>query len=52
VLSHSTHQGVGLGYVAVEAAKAGTDIEVVIRDRPIPARVVKPPFYTEGSLRR
>jgi aminomethyltransferase len=52
VLSHSTQQGVGLGYVAVEAAKAGTEIEVMIRDRAIPARVVKPPFYTEGSLRR
>jgi aminomethyltransferase len=52
VLSHSTGQGVGLGYLSVEAAKAGTDIEVVIRDRPIPARVVRPPFYTEGSLRR
>jgi aminomethyltransferase len=52
VLSHSTQQGVGLGYVAVEAAKAGTEIEVMIRDRAIPARIVKPPFYTEGSLRR
>jgi aminomethyltransferase len=52
VLSHSTQQGVGLGYVAVEAAKPGTEIQVMIRDRAIPARVVKPPFYTEGSLRR
>jgi aminomethyltransferase len=52
VLSHSTGQGVGLGYLPVEAAKAGTEIEVVIRDRAIPARVVRPPFYTEGSLRR
>lgn len=52
VLSHSTGQGIGLGYLPVEAAKAGTEIEVVIRDRAIPARVVRPPFYTEGSLRR
>jgi aminomethyltransferase len=52
VLSHSTGRGVGLGYVPVEAATPGTDIEVVIRDRPIPASVVRPPFYTEGSLRR
>ncbi len=52
VLSHSTGKGVGLGYVAVEAARAGTSIEVVIRDRAIPAEVVRPPFYTEGSLRR
>lgn len=52
VLSHSTGKGIGLGYVPVEAAKPGTQIEIVIRDRPIPAEVVRPPFYTEGSLRR
>ncbi len=52
VLSHSTGKGVGMGYVPLEAAKPGTAIEVVIRDRAIPAEVVRPPFYTEGSLRR
>jgi aminomethyltransferase len=52
VLSHSTGQGVGLGYVAVDAARPDTAIDVMIRDRPVPARVVRPPFYTEGSLRR
>ena len=52
VLSHSTGKGVGMGYVPVEASKPGTSIEIVIRDRAIPAEVVRPPFYTEGSLRR
>ena len=52
VLSHSTGKGVGLGYVPIEASKAGTAIEIVIRDRAIPAEVVRPPFYTEGSLKR
>jgi aminomethyltransferase len=52
VLSHSLGQGIGLGYVPVEASKPGTAIEVVIRDRAVPAEVVRPPFYTEGSLRR
>lgn len=52
VLSHSTGQGVGMGYVAIEAAEPGTAIEVIIRDRALPAEVVRPPFYTEGSLRR
>jgi aminomethyltransferase len=52
LLSHSTGKGIGLGYVAVEAAAPGTALEVVIRDRPIPAEVVRPPFYTQGSLRR
>ena len=52
VLSHSTGKGIGLGYLPVEAAKVGSEIEVVIRGRAIPAEVVRPPFYTEGSLRR
>jgi aminomethyltransferase len=52
VLSHSTGQGIGMGYVPAAAASPGTEIEVVIRDRAIPAEVVRPPFYTEGSLRR
>jgi aminomethyltransferase len=52
VLSHSTGQGIGLGYVPAEAAAPGTELAIVIRDRLIPARVVRPPFYTEGSLRR
>ncbi len=52
VLSHSAGQGIGMGYVPAAAAAPGTRIEVVIRDRAIPAEVVRPPFYTEGSLRR
>ncbi len=52
VLSHSTGKGVGMAYVPAEAAKPGTRIDVVIRDRAIPAEVVRPPFYTEGSVRR
>lgn len=52
VLSPSIGKGVGLAYLPAESAKPGTAIEVVIRDRPVPADVVKPPFYTGGSLRR
>jgi aminomethyltransferase len=52
VLSPSTGQGVGLAYLPAAAAKAGTPIEIVIRDRPVPAEVVRPPFYTEGSIRK
>jgi aminomethyltransferase len=52
VLSHSIGRGVGMGYVPVEASKSGTQIEIVIRDRAIPAEVVRPPFYKDGSLRR
>ena len=52
ILSPSVDQGIGLAYVPVEAANPGTAIEVVIRNRPVPAEVVRPPFYTGGSLRR
>lgn len=51
-LSPMLNQGVGMGYIALEAAKPGTEIEVVIRDKPIPAEVVRPPFYKEGSVKR
>lgn len=52
VLSHSTGDGIGMGYVPVEASKSGTEIEIVIRDKGIPAVIQRPPFYTDGSLKR
>jgi aminomethyltransferase len=45
-------QGVGMAYVATEAAKVGTEIEIMVRDRASPAEVVRPPFYTGGSVRK
>jgi aminomethyltransferase len=41
--------GVGLGYVDIAFAKPDTAIYVSIRDKAIPARVVKPPFC-KGSV--
>jgi aminomethyltransferase len=52
IVSPSTGQGIGMAYVPVEAAKAGSEIEIVIRDRAIPAEVVKTPFYKNGSVRK
>jgi aminomethyltransferase len=52
VVSPSLGIGVGMGYVPTELSKAGTQIGVRIRDRIIPAVVHRPPFYTEGSIRR
>jgi aminomethyltransferase len=37
-------KGVGMGYVESGYAAAGTTINIVIRDKEIPATVVKPPF--------
>jgi aminomethyltransferase len=39
------NKNIGLGYVAVEHAAIGTEFEVMIRDNPVPARVVQTPFY-------
>ena len=51
-LSPSLGEGIGMAYLPVAAAKPGTRIEVMIRDRAVPAEVVRPPFYTGGSVRR
>ena len=52
VFSPSLKQGIGMGYVNAEAAQPDTDLEIMIRGRPVPARTVKPPFYKDGSLKR
>lgn len=36
---------IGLGYVGVEQSAIGTECEIMIRDNPVPARVVQTPFY-------
>jgi aminomethyltransferase len=52
LLSPALSQGIGMGYVATEAAGKGTELAVMIRDKAVPAEVRRPPFYTEGSIRR
>jgi aminomethyltransferase len=51
VLSPSLGEGIGMAYLPAAAAKAGSRIEIVIRGQPIPAEVVRPPFYTRGTVR-
>ena len=51
VVSPSLGEGVGMAYVPAEAAKPGTEVGIVIRGRAVPAEVVRPPFYREGSIR-
>lgn len=48
----SVGRGIGTGYLPLESAAPGTEVEVMIRDRAVPGKVAKMPFYTEGSLRR
>ena len=38
-------RSIGLGYLPAESAAVGQEIEVVIRDKAVPGRVVKTPFY-------
>jgi aminomethyltransferase len=41
-------RGVGMGYVQSAYSKPGTTIAVVVRDKHIPATVVRPPFVKKG----
>jgi aminomethyltransferase len=38
-------KNLGLGYVPAELAAEGSEFDVIVRDRPVRARVVKTPFY-------
>lgn len=51
-LSPTLGEGIGMAYVPTAAAKPGTEIGIVIRDRAVPAEVVKPPFHTTGTVKR
>jgi aminomethyltransferase len=51
-VSPSLEKGVGLAYVATEASKAGTTVDIMVRDKPVPAVVTRPPFYKEGTVRK
>ncbi|RMG54901.1 MAG: glycine cleavage system aminomethyltransferase GcvT [Bacteroidetes bacterium] len=43
-LSPVLNEGVGMGYVPVEHSAVGTELEIRIRNKPVPAEVVRPPF--------
>ncbi len=44
-LSPSLNEGIGMAYVASAHAKVGTEIEIEIRDRKLPAAIEKKPLY-------
>ena len=50
-VSPSLGYGIATAYLPSEAG-LGDSVEVVIRDRAIPGKIVRPPFYTKGSLKR
>jgi aminomethyltransferase len=51
-VSPSLGVGIALGYVGAERAVPGTRLEIDARGRALDAVVVRPPFYTRGSIRR
>ena len=51
-VSPTLGEGIAMGFVAAEHAAAGSRVEIEIRGKGVPATVQRPPFYTEGSIRR
>lgn len=51
-VSPSLGFGVAMGYVPVSHAKPDSEVAVSVRGKPFGAVVQRPPFYTEGSIRR
>lgn len=47
-LSPSLNEGIGMAYVAAAHAQAGTEIEIEIRDRKLPAIIEKKPLYKKS----
>ncbi len=44
-MSPSLKVGIGMGYVKTEFSKPDTEINIIIRNKPVRAKVVKLPFY-------
>jgi len=40
---------IGLGYIPIELATIGTGIEIIIRNKPVPAHIVNKRFYKRGA---
>jgi aminomethyltransferase len=51
-VSPTLGEGIALAYLPTALATPGTEVAIRVRDREIPGRVQRPPFYTEGSIRR
>ena len=49
-MSPSLEKGIGIGFVNTPYTEAGTELIIDIRGKKKSAVIVKPPFYTKGSL--
>jgi aminomethyltransferase len=41
-------KGIAMGYVPLGMAKAGTEVQIKVRDTLVAAEIVKPPFVRRG----
>ena len=48
--SMSLSKGIGMAYINKGFAKAGNAIDIMIRNKPISATIIKPPFVKETSI--
>jgi len=49
-MSPALNIGIGMGYVPIEHSKTGTELDVMIRNKPVKAEVVRPPFFRRDEL--
>lgn len=40
---------IGFGYVPIALANIGTTIDIIIRNKPVPAQIVNKKFYNRGE---
>ncbi len=52
VFSPSVSKGIGTAYVQSEFAKTGTELQVEIRGKMIPAKVAETPFWKNSSIKK
>ena len=51
-VSPSLGVGIALAWVPSQLAALGSELAISLRGKPVQAEVVRPPFYTSGSIRR
>ncbi|MBI2863058.1 MAG: glycine cleavage system aminomethyltransferase GcvT [Chloroflexi bacterium] len=48
--SPTLDKGIGMGYVLTDWARPGQQLDIIIREKPVKAEVVRRPFYRRGEV--
>ena len=48
--SPSLQKGIGLAYLNINKANIDSELDILVRNKTLKCRVVKPPFYKNGSV--